>query len=142
MMKKYLDSNVFIWPLLYDDEKADICKRIIFSLSEGKFIGYTSILTWDEVVYALRKQQGKFIAKEEGKRFLQLPKLIFIDANYTIVLSAQKMIERYNLNPRDAIHAATALVNGINEIISDDSDFDDIKEIKRMKLEEFSKRMT
>ena len=141
MMKKYLDSNVFIWPLLYEDKKADICKRIIFSLSKGKFIGYTSILTWDEVVYALRKQQGKFIAKEEGKRFLQLPKLIFIDANYTIVLSAQKMIERYNLNPRDAIHAATALVNGIKEIISDDSDFEKIEGLKRIKLEEFSRKM-
>ena len=60
---------------------------------------------------------------------------MFIGANKSILFKAQQLIEEYNLKPRDAIHAATALVNGINEIISDDSDFDKIKEIRRIPLE-------
>ena len=38
------------------------------------------------------------------------------------------------LKPRDAIHLATALKAGASTIVSDDADFDNIKEIKRKGL--------
>ena len=50
-----------------------------------------------------------------------------------MLIKAQKLIKFYNIKPRDALHAATALLQGSNEIISDDIDFDKIKEIKRLK---------
>jgi len=37
----------------------------------------------------------------------------------------------YNLHPRDSIHVASALNKKINVFISDDSDIDQVKEIKR-----------
>ena len=46
----------------------------------------------------------------------------------------EEIIEKYNLKPRDAIHVASALTNNIKEIVSDDPDFDKVKEIKRKKL--------
>ncbi len=71
----------------------------------------------------------------EGKRFLGLPGLNFIKLDRKIIDKAQDLITNYSINPRDAIHAATAIINNISEIISDDSDFDVIKEIKRIPLE-------
>lgn len=140
MMKKYLDTNVFLYPILYEDEKADICKEILKKVVNKELTAYTSVLCWDEFVYTIRKEKGKEIAEQGGEKFLQFPNLVFLDANKIILFKAQEIIKNYNLKPRDAIHLATALINGINEIISDDPDFDKIKEINRIKLEEFSKK--
>lgn len=44
---------------------------------------------------------------------------------------AQKITEGYNVKPRDAIHAACALKYCSGQIITNDSDFDVIGEIRR-----------
>ena len=41
-------------------------------------------------------------------------------------------MEKYKIKPRDAIHAAIALENGIETIVSYDRDFDKLEEIKRL----------
>lgn len=131
MIKKYLDSNLFLFGILYEDKSAkDIMQQVITK----EFIAITSVLTWDEVVYTLKKLLGKEIALYEGRKLLNFPHLQFIDADKRIVSNAQSLIEKYNINPRDAIHAATAIINNANEIISDDRDFDIITEIKRTKI--------
>jgi len=43
-------------------------------------------------------------------------------------------MERYPLKPRDAIHAATALAEEASTILSDDADFDAVKELHRKPL--------
>jgi len=46
---------------------------------------------------------------------------------------ALKLLQRYeNIQPRDAIHAAIMLNNGLTTIYSTDSHFDEIKGIKRI----------
>ncbi len=44
------------------------------------------------------------------------------------------MAETYLLNPRDAIHCASAITKGLNVIVSDGADFDAVKEIKRIAI--------
>lgn len=129
MIKKYFDANVFLQGILYDNKQI---KEILLKLVRREFLGYTSILTWDEVVFIVRKFLGKEIAIREGERFLRMPNLFFIDANKNVILNAQNLIKKYNLKPRDAIHISSALANGIHEIISLDKEFDKIKEIKRI----------
>ena len=133
-MKKYLDANLFIYPILKDDEKADKHKRAIYDLASGVYEGVTSILTWDELAFVVRKFLGKDIAIKESAKFLKMPNLIFVDASKNIIRKAQELIETYKLKPRDAIHVATAIFQGCTEFISDDSDFDVIKEIKRISI--------
>lgn len=135
----YLDANVFVYAVGNDDRKSKICIEIIKKLLRKEIKGETSLLTWDEFIHSVRKQYGGGVAVEEGKKFLKFPNLIFLEVDKNVISKAQELIEKYNLKPRDAIHAASALINGINEIISDDSDFDNIKELRRIKLEEFGK---
>lgn len=134
---KYLDANIFIYPLVYDDERSSLFKKILFDLINKKFVGFTSVLTWDEIVHILRKRRGIETSIIYGKKFLNLPCLNIIDANRPIISMAQKLISEYHLKPRDAIHAATAISRGCTEIISDDSDFDKIRELKRISPEKF-----
>src|SRR3989338_7354301 len=72
MTKKYLDSNIFIYPILYEDETSENCKRILLDLLKGKFKGYTSILTWDEFVHTIKKHKRKEISISEGKKTKKL----------------------------------------------------------------------
>ena len=135
----YLDSNIVISTFVNKDNRAkvELYKRLFIKIANREILATTSLLTWDEFTYTLKKHLGRDSALIEGKKFLSFPNLIFLKVDEGVIFLAQDLLTKYNLNPRDAIHAASALSNNINEIISDDSDFDQIKEIKRIKLEKF-----
>jgi len=133
----YVDTNVFVYPTIYDEKvekKASAAKQILMKIAEGRLKSATASLTWDELVWIIRKVFGAKIAVEEGEKFLKFPNLRILAVDEKVIKEAQKLIKKYNLKPRDAIHAACALKNGIKRILSDDPDFDRVKEIKRVEL--------
>ena len=134
-----LDSNIFIYPFVNKENnaKVELHKKLFVKIANREILAATSILTWDEFTYTIKKHLGRDNAVSEGKKFLSFPNLIFLKVDEGVIFLAQNLLTKYNLDPRDAIHAATALTNNINEILSDDSDFDQIKEIKRIKLGNF-----
>ena len=127
----YLDANIFIYSLINDDKLGDKSRKILTKIAKRETNGFTSILTWDEVVYVLRKIIGIDKSIDEGNKLLNFPNLIFLDSNKKTIEKAQKIMEKYKIKPRDAIHIATALTNNIDKILSDDKDFDGIREIQR-----------
>ena len=130
----YIDANVFIFAVLDISPESSSCKDIILKITEGKMPAATSVLTWDEFVWVIRKHTNYDLALEEGNELLQTPNLKFLSADFSIVAEAQHLMKEYNLKPRDAIHAAAAIKNGIKDFVSNDPDFDKIKEIKRIKI--------
>jgi predicted nucleic acid-binding protein len=130
----YVDTNVFVYAALNLKDISGDCLRIMDKIANNEIDVCTSVLTWDEFYYSVKKSLGADYAKSAGQRFLDLVNLEFLNANFDVVSLAQKLIERYNLGPRNAIHAATAITNGCKEIVSDDSDFDKVKELKRIKI--------
>ncbi len=130
----YLDANIFLYASLDDKEKGDKCRQILTKVSKEKLLGATSSLTWDEIVHSVWKNKGRDIAIIEGEIFLKFPKLKILQNTNNTIARAQQVISKYNLKPRDAIHVATMLEFKITEIISDDTDFDKVKEIKRIKI--------
>ena len=134
MKKTYIDANIFLNAILYDDEKSNICKQILTQIITKEIQGFTSLLTWDEVVYGVKKLRGQEIAIKEGNKFLKMPNLNFLNIGKEVIIKSQELINAYNIDPRDSIHLSSMLINDIQELASDDSDFDKIKEIKRIKL--------
>jgi len=133
----YLDSNVFIYPVIYEtgsEPKAKRAKEILLSVESGELAAYTSTLTWDEVVWVISRTMGRSEGTSQGKKLLGFPNLTFIAADGIILGRAQRLIEKQKINPRDAIHVASALEKKILEIVSDDSELDMIKEIRRIPL--------
>ena len=57
----YLDTNIFIYAALDKGEKANSCKKILEEVALKKIIAFTSVLTWDEVVYSLKKDNDGFL---------------------------------------------------------------------------------
>jgi uncharacterized protein len=132
---KYLDSNIFIYPVIYPNStKGGSAKEILTKLVKGEVQAITSSLTWDELIWAIRKESSFSIAITEGRRFLEIPNLKIVSVDENILYSAQKLIEEYKIAPRDAIHASTAIARNAIEFITDDSDFNKIKEIRRIPI--------
>ena len=131
----YIDSNVFIYPAIYDPDaipEAARAKAKLHEIASGSIEAYTSTLTWDEVTWVIRRLFGPEKATAQGASFLKLPNLRLLKVDLEIVSQAQTLLEKYNLKPRDAIHAATAIRNGIDKIMSYDEDFDALPSLVRV----------
>lgn len=131
----YVDSNIFIYPVIYDTEavgEAKSSKDFLFKIASGEVQAYTATLTWDEIAWATRKIFGFESSAEQSRKFLSFPNLRLLGVNKNAVLRAQTLMEKYRTRPRDAVHAAVALENKITTILSYDKDFDDINELKRI----------
>lgn len=49
----YIDSNIFLYPVIYDAEVVEEARRakdLLLKIALGEVEAYTSIITWDEVV--------------------------------------------------------------------------------------------
>jgi len=132
----YLDSNVFIYPVISEEstKKARKAKDVLLKVASKQMEGYTATLTWDEIVWVTTKLLGAKDGMEQGRKFLIFPNLTFVQIDSKVVTMAQKMMENYGLKPRDAIHASAALVSGQRAIISDDDDFERVKDLHRTSL--------
>jgi predicted nucleic acid-binding protein len=135
----YVDSNIFISPIVYERPKRVAnCKRILAAVEKGSLTAYTSTLTWDEVVWIVRRLLGKADSIEAGEKLLTFPNLRFVPTSEEIIRSAQKLLLDYELAPRDAIHVASALGKGVELLISDDSELDGVAELKRESSNSFA----
>lgn len=128
---EYLDSSVFIYAFLDQEERGEKCRTKLKNLQEGKESAVTSTLTFDEVFWKVKRGRGLAVALEVAETVLRLPHLTFIDVTSEIIWHALALIKEYQLDPRDAIHAACALSQGITIIISEDEDFEVITELER-----------
>ena len=126
-----------LYPILYNDIKeSEDARKILSGIEEKNIQAYTSNLTWDEISYVVERIFGKTDSIEVGKRFLNFPFLRFIPVDDEIIRRRQVIWEKYNLKPRDSIHLSCASERNISEIITDDTDFDRLKEITRIPIKQ------
>lgn len=94
----------------------------------------SSALSFDEVVWAVRKQRGETESINAGQAFLNISGLKILDVDHVVLTSSIGLMKRYHMNPRDSIHAASAIGVSAEIIVSEDPDFDSLSEIKRMPI--------
>lgn len=133
----YLDSNAFIYPALYEGPKASRASAFLREVVEGDEAAATASLTMDEVIWIVSQNASRDVAIRQGERLLKLPNLRILDVGSQELLRVVTVMDTYErLTPRDAIHLATMLENGIHTIVSDDDDFDDVTDVDRIGLDE------
>lgn len=135
-MSTYIDSNVFLYPIIYDETVPGVAeaRAVLLRIATGELQACTASLTWDEIVWVVRRVIDAEAARTAGERFLVLPYLRVLDIDLTVIQKAQELITAYNLKPRDAIHAAAAQIHDCATIISDDRDFDSVNGLSRIPL--------
>ena len=128
----YVDSNVFIAPLIYEEAGgAGAAAGVLKLIEVGEVTAYTSTLTWDEVVWVVRRALGKPDSVQAGEKLLAFPNLRFVPATEEIVRSAQQMVSDHGTAPRDALHLASALSRKVRLVLSDDPDLGVVPQLKR-----------
>ncbi|MEM3381638.1 MAG: type II toxin-antitoxin system VapC family toxin [Candidatus Bathyarchaeia archaeon] len=130
----YLDANVFIYAALNQEGVGDRARLLLKETQEGKLRASTSALTFDELVWAVRKYRNFEDAVSAGQAFLKMPRLKLVDVNGDILSLALELMTRYRLDPRDSIHAASSLLEKAEVIVSTDEHFDRVKEIQRRNI--------
>ena len=129
---KYLDANVFIYAALNVEKQGEGARALLQRVQDGKDECCSSALTFDEIVYVVGKHRNLELGRIAGEAFLELQGLDIIPVDEKLLHDTARLIRIYNLKPRDAIHASSALLRGVQVMVSTDSDFDKVKELKRV----------
>lgn len=127
----YLDSNVFIYACLSLDEIGERSRKLLRDVELGGVEAASTTLTFDEVVWAVKKYRTLSNAIAAGEAFINMPRLTLISVDEAVIRSALDLMRRYELEPRDSIHAASAILCRAETIISMDPHFDKVKELPR-----------
>ena len=130
----YLDANFFIFALLDQTKKGDNARTILKDILNGNKITITSCLAIDEVMWIIIKTGKKGLLRNTVEDIYNFQNLEVREVPSLTPIYALEFIEKYNLKPRDAFHAAIMKQFHVDSIVSDDSDFDRIKDIRRVKL--------
>jgi predicted nucleic acid-binding protein len=130
----YLDANILIFAALNTEEIGEKAVALLSNIQNGDEQAVTSALTFDEVFWEVKRNRGLEKAIETAEAMLNFPNLTIVAADREVVSSALGIIRKYHLAPRDAIHAATALAEKADFIVSNDNHFDKMKELKRKSL--------
>ncbi len=129
----YIDSNVFVYAILNTEEIGEKARSLLQRIQQGDEKAETSALTFDEVFWAIKKIDFE-AALEAAQALLNFPNLEIVSVDRDLSLSALQIIKEYHLDPRDAIHAATAIAGKAEVVVSTDPHFDKLKELKRRSL--------
>ncbi len=127
----YIDSNLFIYAAVYDDERGEKARDLIEDIRKGDEVMYTSSLTFDEVFWIVKKEKGEDSALEVGRAMLEMRNLQFVEVDTSLLWEFYNLIKENGLGPRDSIHLACALEKNAEKIVSEDDDFDGVEGIER-----------
>ena len=127
-----IDANIFLEVLL-NQEKTDACKNILEKIKSGERVDVVTNFTIDSIIIVMNRNKTSVSAIEIFiKSILSYEGLNFYQITFKDRLLAKKWMKKYNLDYEDSIILQSAISTGNKEILSLDSDFDKVKEIKRV----------
>lgn len=130
----YLDSNVFVYAAINQGRTGDRARLLLREVQQGKMHVASSTLTFDELVWAVKRYRSFEDALVVGKAFLNMSGLRLVNVDGDMLGLALDIMEKYRMDPRDSIHAASAISENAEFIISTDEHFDMVKETRRRKI--------
>lgn len=125
----YWDSSCFICFLNKNElERRAICEDILRNAQSGIVTLYTSTLTIAEVIYPRRSNlpNPRRLTPMEATQIGNMFRWSWVkktDVDQRVSFRAAEIARDYNLYPADAIHAATAILLGVDALQRWDRDF-------------------
>lgn len=131
-MKAFLDTNIFLYAAGTAHPLRGPCQDILRWCGRGILEATTNAEVVQEILYVLHRRRNVTGALALSRHILALyPNLIAV--THTDMVQACGLLAKYpNLPVRDAVHAATALNNDIQNVISADRHFDQIENLHRV----------
>ncbi len=131
-MPVFLDSNVFIYAAGAESPNKAACVDLLRRVAAGDLEATTSVEVIQELHHVFRRRgrlaEGVGLGREVARLFPGLLSITRAD----ILRSGDILMTHPQLSPRGALHAATALNNGIVVIVSADVDLDRVDGVTRL----------
>ncbi|MFH0848164.1 MAG: type II toxin-antitoxin system VapC family toxin [archaeon] len=133
-MKIFLDANFLIYlNTLTGDERIPLDDLFLRLLKEEL---YTNLLVLDETLYISKtKYRVPYDTTLSFLKRIILPYAAPIAVEESDIEDVETFLLKYGLKPSDAIHLATMEKEGVTHIVTEDEEFDRIKETKRIWLD-------
>ncbi|HEY0118207.1 MAG TPA: type II toxin-antitoxin system VapC family toxin [Cellulomonas sp.] len=130
MTALFLDSAVWAFALGDEHPRRDACRAVLLAAQRGEVELHASVELVQEVVFHRLRRTGRANAVAEGRAIERSCALHPFDAG--VLGKALELTATTTLRGRDAVHAATALLNGFDAIVSPDRDFADVPDLRRL----------
>ena len=132
-----LDSAVISYALGADSALRQPCRAILRAIADGDVHAYASVEMIQEVVqHRLRRSADRTRSVRQSRDAAALCTILNFDRE-VLDLSLDLIERGPTIRGRDAVHAATALIYGIEQIVSPDSAFDGIAGLTRIDPRDF-----
>jgi len=131
-MQVFLDTNVFLYAVGTAHPLRVPCAKVLRRVAEGSLDATINSEVIQEILYVLIRRGRRADALKLANDLASLfPDLLAVTRDD--LLSACELLEQYpRLSVRDAVHIGTMLRNGLRTVVSVDSDFDQVSEIRRI----------
>jgi hypothetical protein len=108
--QRYWDSNAFIGWLAPEVDKVAECGPVVAAVDAGKLQIVTSALTLAEVI-KLKHGHAPIPKSSRAtiKAFFKRSSIVVVSVNRLIAEDARDLVWDWDIDPKDAIHVATAL---------------------------------
>ena len=135
----FIDTNIPMYAAGTPHPLREPSQRVIRAIASGQLNAVTDAEVFQEILYRYL-HIGK---REKGLQVFDHFRRIMLGRIFPIedadVQHARELVERYPaLSPRDLIHLAVMLRHGIREIITADTGFDSVAEVRRIDPATFS----
>lgn len=139
----FIDTNIVMYAVGKEHRHKNVCGRIITKIADGSFykdvgIPVTDAEVFQEILYRYallgRWETGIFICRHFLDLGLEV--LPFDSSGVETMLKLSQAYQGRGIPPRDLVHVAVMMNHGTMRIVSVDSHFDLMKEVKRVAPEE------
>ena len=131
MTRVYLDTNVLVYATGDDSPHREPCRAILRAVAERRVAGETSAYAVQEFVRQ-RRRRGDPEAVPRARSVMEVCTEIH-PVDRAVLLNAIEEVERHPaLDIADAVHVATALIQGIARIVCADRGLDGIPGLQRL----------
>jgi predicted nucleic acid-binding protein len=113
---RYWDSCCFIAWLAKEEDRVDECQGVVRAAEAGRLQIVTSSLTIAEVV---KLKHHRVIPPEVGhavRKFFRQPYILIRELDRFLAEEAQALVWDQGINPKDAVHVATAMRVGVVQL--------------------------
>lgn len=133
-----LDAAVFVYAVGGEHPLREPCRAVLNRGTDGRAVLSASVEAIQEFVHhRLRRTNDRGRAANEGMAAAGTCTLF--DFTEEVLRHSLSLIREHpTIRGRDAVHAATALLHGIDTIVSPDTAFDGIPRLTRVSPEDFA----
>jgi len=131
-MRVFLDTNIFLYAAGPSHPLRGVCAKVLLRVADGALDATINSEVVQEILYVLTRRGRREDALTLARHLTSLfPDLLPVTRE-DIAVACDLLRQYPRLSVRDAIHTATMLRNGLETVVSVDSDFDQVSQVRRL----------